>query len=51
MGDRVAETPVVIGSRIGDMVEVKSGVKAGDKIALKPLEKLKDGTRIKSAEK
>jgi multidrug efflux pump subunit AcrA (membrane-fusion protein) len=50
-GDRVAETPVVLGNRIGEMVEVTSGVKAGDKVALKPLDKLKDGTRIKSAEK
>ena len=50
-GERLAETPVTLGNRIGDMVEVKSGVKAGDKVALKPLEKLKDGTRIKAAEK
>ncbi|HEX9078374.1 MAG TPA: efflux RND transporter periplasmic adaptor subunit [Desulfuromonadaceae bacterium] len=50
-GERVAEMPVTLGKRIGDMVEVKSGVKAGDKLALKPLDKLKDGTRIKTAEK
>jgi hypothetical protein len=28
-----------------------SGVKAGAKVALKPLEKLKDGTKIKTADK
>jgi RND family efflux transporter MFP subunit len=50
-GERVAETAVTLGERIGDMVEVKSGVKAGDRIAIKPLDKLKDGTRIKTAEK
>lgn len=50
-GDRVAETPVTPGSRIGDMVEIVSGAKAGAKVALKPLEKLKDGTKIKTAEK
>lgn len=50
-GDRVAEAPITLGNTIGDMVEVRSGVKAGDKLALKPLEKLKDGTRIKTAEK
>lgn len=50
-GERVAETPVTLGSRIGDMVEILSGVKAGAKVALKPLEKLKDGTKIKTAEK
>jgi RND family efflux transporter MFP subunit len=50
-GERVAETPVTLGNRIGDMVEIVSGVKAGAKVALKPLEKLKDGTKIKTAEK
>lgn len=50
-GERVAETPVTLGSRIGDMVEILSGVKAGAKVALKPLERLKDGTKIKTAEK
>jgi RND family efflux transporter MFP subunit len=50
-GERVAETPVTLGNRIGDMVEIVSGVKAGSKVALKPLEKLKDGTKIKTAEK
>jgi RND family efflux transporter MFP subunit len=50
-GERVAETPVTLGSRFGDMVEIVSGVKAGAKVALKPLQKLKDGTKIKTAEK
>ena len=50
-GERVAETPVTLGKGVGDLVEVSSGVKAGDKLALKPLEKLRDGTRIKTAEK
>jgi RND family efflux transporter MFP subunit len=50
-GDRVVETPVTVGARIGDLVEITAGAKAGDKIVLKPLERLKDGTRIKSAEK
>jgi RND family efflux transporter MFP subunit len=50
-GDRVVEAPVTAGARIGDFVEILAGVKAGDKVALKPLERLKDGTRIKTAEK
>jgi RND family efflux transporter MFP subunit len=50
-GDRVAETPVTLGNRIGDMVEVLSGAKAGEKVALKPLDKLRDGKRIKISEK
>lgn len=50
-GDRVVETPVTAGARIGDFVEILAGAKAGDKVALKPLERLKDGTRIRTAEK
>jgi RND family efflux transporter MFP subunit len=45
-GERVVETTVLLGSRIGDMVEVQSGVRAGEKLVLKPLEKLRDGKRI-----
>ena len=44
--DRLVFTPVTRGSKLGDLVEV-SGVKSGDKVALKPLEKLKDGARVK----
>lgn len=49
--DRVAETSVQLGAQIGDMVELTSGLRAGDKVVLKPLDKLKQGTRIKTAEK
>uniref|UniRef100_A0A831UGI1 Efflux RND transporter periplasmic adaptor subunit n=1 Tax=Geobacter metallireducens TaxID=28232 RepID=A0A831UGI1_GEOME len=50
-GDRVAETPVTVGAKIGEMLEITAGVKPGDRIALKPLDKLKNGARIKTAEK
>lgn len=53
-GDQAVETPVTLGPAIGDMVEVLSGVKAGDKVVLRPVEKLKPGTaknRIKIVEK
>ncbi|MBJ6726878.1 efflux RND transporter periplasmic adaptor subunit [Geomesophilobacter sediminis] len=50
-GDRVVETPVTLGGKIGDLVEVVSGVKPGERIAIKPLDKLHDGGRIKTAEK
>ncbi|GFE57892.1 efflux RND transporter periplasmic adaptor subunit [Geobacter sp. AOG1] len=50
-GDRVVEKVVTLGERIGDQIEVLSGIRAGDKLALKPLEKLKDGAKIKTAEK
>jgi RND family efflux transporter MFP subunit len=50
-GNKVSETPVASGAQLGDMVEILSGVKAGDRVALKPLNKMKDGMRIKVAEK
>lgn len=50
-GNRVVETEVKTGASIGDMTEVLGGAKPGDKVALKPLEKLKDGAKIKTAEK
>lgn len=49
--NRVMETPVTLGEKLGDMVEVLSGVKAGDRIVLKPLDKMKDRLKIKVAEK
>jgi RND family efflux transporter MFP subunit len=49
--NRVVKTPITTGAKLGDMVEVLSGVKAGDRVVLKPLDKLRDGLRIKVAEK
>jgi RND family efflux transporter MFP subunit len=49
--NRVMETPVTLGEKLGDMVEVLSGVKAGDRVVLKPLDKMKDRLKIKVAEK
>ena len=48
---RAVETPVTLGSQIGDMVEVREGVKAGEKVVLKPLNKVKGGDKVKVAEK
>jgi len=50
-GERVEETQISISAPIGDMVRIVSGVKVGDKVVLKPLDKLKNGSRIKTAEK
>jgi len=50
-GNRVAEVEIKTGAKVGDMIEILEGVKAGDKVALKPLDKLKNGSKIKSAEK
>jgi RND family efflux transporter MFP subunit len=49
-GDRVKFTPVTPGGKLGDLLEV-AGVKSGDKVALKPLDKLKDGSSITLPEK
>jgi RND family efflux transporter MFP subunit len=49
-GNRAKETSVSLGAKIGDMVEVLDGVKAGDKIVLNPSERLKNGSKIKIEE-
>jgi RND family efflux transporter MFP subunit len=49
--DRVKEVPVTLGSRSGDLVEVVSGVKAGDRVVSAPGENLRDGSRIQITEK
>lgn len=49
--NRAFETPVTTGEKLGDMIEVLNGVKAGDKVVLKPVDKLRDGKRIKIIEK
>ncbi len=50
-GDRVVETPVSLGSPMGDMVEVLGGVKVGDRVVLNPSDRLKNGSKIKIEEK
>ena len=47
----VVQTPVTTGIQIGDMLEVLDGIKQDDKVAVKPMNKLKDGSRIKVIEK
>jgi len=49
--NRVKETPVQVGSKLGDMTEVVSGLKPGDRAVIKPSQGLKDGSRIKVAER
>jgi len=49
--NRILETPVTIGGQIGGMTEVLSGLKAGDRIVTRPSGRLKNGARIKIAEK
>ena len=48
-GDKVVETPVTVGGKLGDWAVITAGLKAGDKVAMSPLDKLKDGTKVKEA--
>ena len=48
---RAVATPVTLGSPIGEFVTVTSGLKAGSKIISRPLERVRDGIRVKTAEK
>jgi RND family efflux transporter MFP subunit len=50
-GNRVREAPVRAGARYGDMVEILSGLKTGDRVVVNPPKGLKDGSRIKVAER
>jgi multidrug efflux pump subunit AcrA (membrane-fusion protein) len=49
--NRAIETQVTLGEKLGDMVEVLSGVKAGDRIVFKPLDRVRNGQRIQTVEK
>jgi RND family efflux transporter MFP subunit len=44
--DRVEAVPVRIGERIGDLVEVLDGVRAGDKVVMNPPKNLRNGAKI-----
>ena len=50
-GNKAIETPVTLGEKLGDMVEVLDGVKAGDQVVLSPPSRLRNGLTIKVAEK
>lgn len=46
---RVAELPVEAGRRLGDLVEIKAGaLNAGDRVVLRPGDKLRDGEHIRA---
>ena len=48
--NKVRETVITTGGKLGDMLEVASGLKPGDRVVLKP-KGLKDGAKIKVAER
>jgi RND family efflux transporter MFP subunit len=50
-GNRAVETPVTLGSQMGDMIEVLSGLKTGDQVVVNPPVRLTNGAKIKVPEK
>jgi RND family efflux transporter MFP subunit len=44
--DHAIETPIEVGDKLGDWLEVVKGVEPGDKVVANPSEKLHDGDRI-----
>jgi RND family efflux transporter MFP subunit len=50
-GDHVVQTSVTLGREIDDMTEILDGIKQDDKVVIKPLNKLKDGSKIKVIER
>ncbi|HYC46783.1 MAG TPA: efflux RND transporter periplasmic adaptor subunit [Burkholderiales bacterium] len=47
---KASEVPVKLGAGVGDLVQV-DGVKAGERVVLKPSERVKDGAEITTASK
>jgi multidrug efflux pump subunit AcrA (membrane-fusion protein) len=47
----VKKTFVQLGEKLGDMMEIKEGLKPGDRVVIKPPKGLKDGSKIKIAER
>ncbi|PKN36146.1 MAG: efflux RND transporter periplasmic adaptor subunit [Deltaproteobacteria bacterium HGW-Deltaproteobacteria-19] len=51
-GDRAKQATIQTGTAaLGDMIEVTGGIQAGERVILKPQGRLRDGARIKVAEK
>lgn len=48
---KVAEVPVETGTKMGDLVEIRSGPQPGEKVVLRPSAKLHDGAAVKPAGK
>jgi RND family efflux transporter MFP subunit len=50
-GNHVQETSVQTGVKLGDMIEIISGLKSGDRVVINPPKGMKNGTKIKIAER
>jgi RND family efflux transporter MFP subunit len=45
-GDRLAARELKVGERLGERIEVLSGVKSGEQVAITDVDKLTDGDRV-----
>ncbi len=45
-GDRAEERVVTVGQNVGDLVEITSGIKAGERVVARDLDRLVDGIRV-----
>ncbi|MGD0021009.1 MAG: efflux RND transporter periplasmic adaptor subunit [Smithellaceae bacterium] len=50
-GNHVRQTSLQLGKKLGDMMEVTEGLKPGDRVVINPPDGLKDGSKIKIAER
>jgi multidrug efflux pump subunit AcrA (membrane-fusion protein) len=50
-GRYVVETPISAGSESGGMIEILKGLKPGDKVAVSPLDKLKNHSKVEIGER
>ena len=45
-GDKLAVRELKVGDRLGDRIEIMSGVKAGESVAMTDVDKLADGMKV-----
>jgi multidrug efflux pump subunit AcrA (membrane-fusion protein) len=50
-GDKLAVRELKVGDRLGDRIEIVSGVKAGDRVAVTDVDKLADGMKVTTSKK
>jgi RND family efflux transporter MFP subunit len=48
-GDKLSARELKVGDRVGDRIEIASGVKAGDRVAVTDVDKLADGMKVTTA--
>jgi RND family efflux transporter MFP subunit len=48
-GDKLRATPIQVGRKFGELVEITQGLQPGDKVVLRPAPKLRDGLTVRTA--